>query len=71
MQATLLACKKEANKISIKENLKLRLHNTICNGCKNFAAQSFFIGNNAKFASEYNDAVLSTQKKQAIKEMLV
>lgn len=47
------------------------MHNTICKGCKNFTAQSLFIGRNAKFASDYNDAVLSTQKKQAIKEMMI
>jgi len=71
MQASLLACKKETNKISLKENLQLKMHNTICSGCKNFAAQSSFIVRNAKFASEYNEAVLSAQKKQAIKEMMI
>ena len=70
-QATLLACKKETNKITLKETLQLKLHNTICSGCKNFAAQYSFIGQNAKNAAQYNTDVLSPKKKQAIKEMMI
>ena len=71
MQATLLACKKEAQKISVMQSLQLKMHNTICNGCKNFAAQSTFIGRNAKYSAQYSDAVLSVQKKQEIKEKML
>jgi hypothetical protein len=71
MQATLLTCKKESEKITFLQSIKLKMHYSICTGCKNFAAQSTFICNNAKYAAEYSDAVLAPQKKQEIKEKMV
>ena len=67
----MLSCKKEQQKISFVENMQLKMHHAICNGCKNFAAQSAFINRNAKYAAQYSDAVLSVQKKQAIKEKMI
>ena len=69
-QATFLTSKKEAKQTSILENIKLILHQSICSGCKRFAAQSKIIGDNAKNATDFDEAKLSDKQKVIIKELL-
>lgn len=73
-QATMLALKKEENKISLFERTKLAYHLHYCDPCKKFIKQSAIINEAGK---EINDAffnnppyVLEEEKIQKIKEQL-
>ena len=70
-QATFLASKKEEHKTGFIENMQLKIHHSICDGCKLFAQQSGYIGDNAKRAAEFSDENLPEEKIEKIKKILV
>jgi len=69
-RATFLASKKEAGKTSILENLKLKIHYKICDGCQLFDKQTTLIGKNAKHTHNHTDVSMRAEKKQEIKEIM-
>jgi hypothetical protein len=69
-RATFLAGKKEAGKTSFFENIKLKLHYKICDGCKLFDKQTTFIGKNAGHIHGHSDITMRREKKEAIKVLL-
>lgn len=69
-KATYLVSKKEENKLTWLEKIKLNGHLAICSVCRRFEQQSGFIGNNAKNTHEYFHAVLSQEAKEKIKPLL-
>ncbi|MEO5999657.1 MAG: hypothetical protein ABIN89_22870 [Chitinophagaceae bacterium] len=52
-QATMLALKKEENKISLFERMKLAYHLHYCDPCKRFIKQSEIINNAGKKFNDY------------------
>lgn len=69
-KATLLVSKKEENKLSWLEKIKLRGHLAICSVCRKFETQSGFIGRNAKYLHEHLHAHLSPESKEKMQEVL-
>lgn len=69
-KATFLASKKEAGKISMADKIKLKLHYTICDGCKLFAKQSSFIVENSKQLHLHHNESLSNEKKEKMKKIM-
>jgi hypothetical protein len=69
-KATFLASKKEAGKTSFWENLTLKLHYKICDGCNLFEKQTSAICKNAKNIHEHTDIVMRSPKKREIKELM-
>jgi len=67
-KATYLLSKKEENKLSWLEKIKLRGHLTICSLCRKFEQQTGFIGHNAKHTHEH--AVLSVEAKLKMQQVL-
>jgi hypothetical protein len=61
-KATYLLSKKEENKLSWLEKLKLRSHLTICSICRKFEQQTGFIILNTKHV--HVDATLSIETKE-------
>ncbi len=70
-QATFLASKREAGKTSIFENVKLKLHNTICDSCRLFDKQTTLISKNAKHIHNHKHVAMRPERKQAIKDMIM
>ncbi len=68
--ATFLTSKKEVGKTSIFENIKLKLHYKICDGCQLFDDQTKFIGKKAKHTHDHINIVLRLEKKQEIIAMI-
>lgn len=68
--ATFLASKKEENKISFIESIKLKFHHKICESCRMFDEQTKFIGKNAAHLHQHTNMVLRAEKKQQIKELM-
>ena len=64
--ATYLISKKEDGKLGLLDRLKLHLHLGICNACKLFEKQSWFIKLNAQNSHEHITASLSTEAKEKI-----
>ncbi len=58
-------------KILFFENVKFKVHFSICNGCKRFAAQSKLVGENAKNSNRYINAALALEKKNNILKMMI
>jgi hypothetical protein len=58
-------------KILFFENVKFKVHFSICNSCKRFAAQSTLIGENAKNANRYINAAMVLEKKNNILKMMI
>ena len=67
-KATLLVSKKEENKLSWLEGIKLRAHLTICSICRRFEIQSKWIGHHAHHA--HIDTILSPESKQKMQNVL-
>ena len=69
-KASFLVSKKEENKLSWLEKIKLHGHLSICSICRRFEQQSGFIGKNAKNIHVYFHAALSHEAKEKIKAVL-
>ncbi len=69
-KATFLASKKEENKISFIEGIKLKFHYKICESCKRFDEQTKCIGKNAPHLHQHTNMVLRAEKKQQLKELI-
>jgi hypothetical protein len=69
-KATLLSIKHEGGKISFWENIRLRLHYTICTACCLFNKQSELIGKTSKQAHTHSNEQLSAEKKEQLKALL-
>ncbi len=69
-KATFLASKLEEKKASDIEQLQLEQHYKICDGCRLFDIQNVFIGNNARYAMQYTNELLSKVKKEALKKLM-
>ena len=67
-KATYLLSKKEENKLSWLDRVKLRGHLTICSLCRKFEQQTSFIGFITKHGHE--QAVLSVEAKEKMKTVL-
>ena len=67
-KATYLLSKKEENKLSWLEKIKLRGHLTICSLCRKFEQQTVFIARNAKHTHEH--AILSVEAKERMRHAL-
>lgn len=65
-RATFLISKKEADKTGFLDNIKLRIHLIICNACRLFEKQNWFIKLNAHYNHEHLDITLSNEAKQKI-----
>ena len=69
-KATYLSSKKEEGKATFLENVQLKMHHAICNGCKLFATQTAYIGKNASQAHQFSKAVLSDASLNKMKKMI-
>ena len=69
-KASFLISKKEENKLSWFEKIKLQGHLTICSVCRRFEQQIGFIGKNAKNIHENFHSALSAEAKEKIKAVL-
>lgn len=69
-RATFLAAKKEVGKTSFLDNLKLKIHYKICDGCRLFDKQTLFIGKNAGNIHEHSSTTISKEKKEALIEII-
>jgi predicted anti-sigma-YlaC factor YlaD len=67
-KATLLLSKKEENRLTWLETLRLRGHLAICSMCRKFEEQTGFIVQHAKHF--HADAVLPAQAKEKIRTLL-
>ncbi len=67
-EATYLVSKKEENKLSWIEKIKLRSHLSICSLCKRFEQQTGFIILNTKHTD--SNAVLSMEAKEKMNSFL-
>lgn len=67
-EATYLLSKKEENKLSWIEKIKLRSHLSICSLCKRFEQQTGFIILNTKHTD--SNAVLSMEAKEKMNSFL-
>lgn len=67
-KATYLISKKEENKISWLETIKLRAHLVICSMCRRFEIQTSWMGKHAHYA--HIDATLSPESKEKIQSAL-
>ena len=67
-EATFLLSKKEENKLSWLEKIKLRSHLSICSLCRRFEQQTGFIILNAKHTHEI--AFLSNESKDKMQSAL-
>lgn len=67
-KATYLLSKKEENKLSWLEKIKLRGHLTICSMCRKFEEQPGFIIHNARHTHAHS--VLSTEAKEKMQALL-
>lgn len=66
--ATYLVSKKEENKLSWLEKIKLRSHMTICSICRHFEAQTAFIGRMTKHT--HTEVHLPEEVKEQIRQSL-
>ena len=69
-KATFQAGKKEENKVSFIDRIKLKIHYKICDSCRLFDEQSLFIGKNAAHIHHHTNAVLRAKKKKQIKDLI-
>jgi len=67
-KATYLLSKKEENKLSWLEKIKLRGHLAICSLCRKFEQQAGLIGRNARHSHEH--AILSAEAKEKMQHAL-
>lgn len=67
-KATLLLSKKEENRLTWLEKLRLRGHLAICSMCRKFGEQTGFIVQHAKHF--HADVVLPAQTKEKIRALL-
>lgn len=67
-KATSLLSKKEENKLSWLEALKLRAHLVICSMCRRFELQTGWMGKHAHYA--HIDATLSPESKEKMQNEL-
>ncbi len=67
-KATYLISKKEENKLSWLEKIKLRGHLAICSLCRKFESQTGFIGRMAKHT--HIEAALSPEAKERMQDVL-
>ncbi len=65
-EATFLISKKEENKLSFVEKIKLKMHLLICSFCRLFEKQSKLISMNASKSHQHYTAVLSDSSKENI-----
>jgi hypothetical protein len=69
-KATYLISKKEEKAISFFDSIKLKLHLGVCNACRLFEQQSWFIKINAKHNHEQLDISLTDEAKEKISTAL-
>lgn len=67
-KATYLVSKKEAQKLSWLEKVRLRGHMTICSLCRRFEAQTALIGRLAK--QDHPEVTLSPESKEKMETAL-
>jgi predicted anti-sigma-YlaC factor YlaD len=67
-QATYLVSKKEENKLTWLEKIKLRGHMSICSICRYFEEQTAFIGRMTKHT--HTEAHLPENRKEQIRQSL-
>lgn len=67
-KATYLISKKEENKLTWLEKIKLQSHLTICSMCRKFELQTGFVGRMAKHTHIH--ASLSSEAKERIQSTL-
>ncbi len=72
-KATELVIKKEENKISFIDNIRLWMHLQMCKFCKEFEGQNGFINLNMKnhFGEGCHTHHLSDEKKKEMKEAIL
>ncbi|MES2373899.1 MAG: hypothetical protein V4557_15070 [Bacteroidota bacterium] len=66
-KATYLVSKKEENKLTWLESIRLRSHLSICSLCRKFESQTYLI---ARLANEIPQITLPTESKQKMQNLL-
>jgi hypothetical protein len=67
-EATLLMAKKEEDELSFTDGMKLAMHTTLCNMCRNFKKQSAQIARESR--NIMSDEVLPELSKERINSLL-